>query len=114
MEELSKSDKRNAREIIKKGMHEEFRRGMESFYKLLEAWRKTTNEDQEHYAELYGSVKDFDKQIARRYDGLRNSMLLDVLSVQLNDGLIEKADLDPLTPGTKERVINWAGVSSKG
>jgi hypothetical protein len=112
MEELSKSDKRNAREIIKKGMHEEFRRGMESFYKLLTTWRETKNEDQVHYGELYGAVKDFDKQIARRYDGLRNSTLLDVLSAQLNDGLIEKADLELLSTETKERVIRWADVVS--
>lgn len=108
MEELSKSDKRVAREVISKGMHEEFRRGMESFYKLLETWRKTTNEDQLHYAELYGAVKDFDKQIARRYDGLRNSMLLNILSWQLRDGLIAETDLDSLSAETKARVVRWA------
>lgn len=52
--ELSKNDKRNSREIISKGMHEEFRRGMGSFHGLLEIWRKTKDEDQLHYAELYG------------------------------------------------------------
>nr|WP_294949899.1 hypothetical protein [uncultured Mucilaginibacter sp.] len=108
MEELSKSDKRNAREIIIKGMHEEFRRGMESFYKLLEVWRTTTNEDQLHYAELYGSVKDFNKQIAWRYDGLKNSGLVDVLTGQLREHLIEEGDLNSLSDETRACVIRWA------
>lgn len=46
-----------------------------------------------------------------RYDGLRNSALLDVLAAQLRYGLIDKTDLDILSEETKAQIISWASAT---
>ncbi len=110
MEELSKKDKRALREIIAKGMHQEFKAGMESFDAIMQQWRRNTaiTGHQEHYADLYGAVMKFNKHIARRYDNLKNSNLLFVSAAQIAEGSTSEADLEGLSDDTKNDILKIA------
>ncbi|WCT13119.1 hypothetical protein [Mucilaginibacter jinjuensis] len=103
--DLSKKDKKAAREIIAKGMHAEFQRGMQHFDIIMQKWRESKDEDQIHYAELYGEVRQFDKRIAFRYDRLSGSIYLDTIIIQIIEKLIDLSDLNLLSTETQEYII---------
>ncbi len=91
--ELSKSDKRIARTIIEKGLLNEFTKGLNKADKILNDWKQGKSDVRESYHALFKHITGFDKGIARRYDGMRNSDLLDIILQQLNENLIDKQDL---------------------
>jgi len=74
--ELSKREKKLARELIEKGLREEFKRGMLSFDVILQQWKNEDGDVKENYYKIFNAVTDFDKQIARRYDGMTGSKYL--------------------------------------
>ncbi len=54
--ELSKKDKKIAREIIARGLNKELKRGLLEFEAILQEWRSTSGDNKEFYHKLYGSV----------------------------------------------------------
>jgi hypothetical protein len=91
--ELSKPDKKKARAIIEKGLMKEFERGLNQADAILSNWKQGKGDNREAYHALYKHITQFDKGIARRYDGLGNSYLIDIIIQQLNENLIEQQDL---------------------
>jgi len=107
--ELSKSDKRTARDIIKKGMLAEIQRGLHQAGEILQRWKAEQGNPQEAYHELYQHISTFDKGIAQRYDGLKNDTLLYVLVWQVREGLVDRQELDALSEDGKvaaERILS--------
>lgn len=92
--ELSKSDKRIARTIIQKGLMNEFAKGLNKADKILNDWKQGKGDARESYHALFKHISGFDKEIGRRYDGMSNFDLVFVVVAQLNEGLIEKQDLE--------------------
>lgn len=103
--ELSKSDKRIARTIIEKGLLNEFVKGLNKADKILNDWKQGKGDVRESYYALFKHISGFDKGIARRYDGMRNSDLLFVVIQQLNEGLIDKQELDSFSEEGKEWIV---------
>jgi hypothetical protein len=95
--ELSKSDKRIARTLIEKGLMNEFEKGLNKADKILTNWKQGKGDARESYHALFKHISGFDKGIARRYDGMSNSMLMFIVIQQLNEGLIDKEDLKPFS-----------------
>jgi hypothetical protein len=81
--ELSKKDKRIAREIIAKGLDEDFKRGMLEFETILQKWRSESGDNREYYSQLYGSV-----------------------AWQLRDKLIDTSELDALNTEVKDYLLH--------
>ncbi|CAN5143451.1 hypothetical protein BH09BAC6_BH09BAC6_24800 [soil metagenome] len=106
--ELSKRDKKIVKALIDKAMHEEFRIGMEGFDAILKKWRDTNSGHQQHYHKLFSDVYDFDKHIARRYDGLTGSRYYFTLAMQVAEGLIDEKELDELSAEVRDGLILWA------
>lgn len=111
--ELSKSDKKAARAIIEKGLQQEFASGLQQFSDILGKWDKNAPDHRETYHQLYTSVKEFDKHIARRYDDMRGSDYLYIIVAQLNDALINDADLINLSPETKNAIKRMSSIQSE-
>ena len=110
MLELSKREKKIARELIEKGLREEFKRGMLSFDAILQQWKNENGDVKENYYKIFTAVKDFDKQIARRYDGLSGSRYLDTVIGQLADELYDISEIEEFRPEVKEtmlRSLKW-------
>jgi hypothetical protein len=87
--ELTKSQKKTAREIIEKGLQKEFEKGLSDADKILTDWKNNpTPNNADSYHALFKSIHDFDKKIASRYDGMTGSSYLLVIIGQLRDGFI--------------------------
>jgi len=104
-QELSKEDRKIVRELIDKGMTEEFKRGMENFDSLLQQWRSNPGDHREHYANLYGTIRDFNKHIAWQYDNMKGSHIVSVLEYQLSNDVLELSVLDVLSTEVKNELL---------
>jgi hypothetical protein len=96
--ELSKADKKAAREIIEKGLQQEFADGLNKAYSILGNWKTNRKNNRETYHALYAHIRDFDKQIARRYDNMTGSKYLFIIAGQIIDEAVDESDLINLSP----------------
>ena len=106
--ELSKKDKRIARELIEKGLPKEFQQGLQKFDDILQKWKNGQQDNRDAYDVLYKTVRDFDKHIARRYDNMKGSTYLLILATQLADKLISEGDLAEMNPDARNAIISRA------
>jgi hypothetical protein len=108
--ELSKKDKRVAREIIEAGLQKEFAKGLFDADTILTEWKNKATGNREAYHSLYQQITGFDKHIARRYDNMKGSTYLFIIAAQLIDGIIAENDLDELSPEAKQAVIRITSI----
>jgi|GEM_PF-163950 len=103
--ELSKKEKKIARELIEKGLQAEFRQCLESIDLILQRWKDKETNGEDSYRSLYKTVKDFDKHIVGRYDRLSGSMYVFVLAGLLHDKLISEDDLNEMEEAVRNGVL---------
>ena len=92
--EFSKSERAKARELLKKALEIEFAMGLQKFDKILEDWKYRKTETRESYYAIFQEVKDFDKHIAWRYDGVRNDDLEFIIIQLFNENILTEKDLE--------------------
>ncbi len=109
MFELTKAEKRYARELIAKCLEKEFKDGLESFGEIIEKFKKG-KDVKESYYEMFSAVKDFDKHIVRRYDDQRNSQLLHIILSLHQDKYLTDSDLENFEPDTKMVFSRWISM----
>jgi hypothetical protein len=109
--QLSKTDKKIVRALLDKGKAAEFKWGMQSFDTVLQAWRNEADNHQDNYYKIFNAVRDFDKQIARRYDGMTGSKFLLVLAGQVYDKFIDEAELEPLSPEVRDFILRIVRIN---
>lgn len=103
--ELSKKDKKIARQIIEKGLQKEFADGLTAADSVLCDWKNKSTGNRDAYHLLYKTITDFDKHIARRYDRMSGSNYLFIIAAQLHDGVIDEKDLEELSEYARDAVI---------
>jgi len=108
--DLSKQDKKTAREIIEAGLQKEFAKGLFDADTILTEWKTQKITNREAYHALYKQLTGFDKHIARRYDNMKGSTYLFIIAAQLSDGIISENDLNEFSPGVKQAIILIAGI----
>ncbi len=91
--ELSKKEKKLAREIIEMGLQKEFAKGLSDADTILSKWKNRTQNNREAYHLLYNHIIDFDKHIAKRYDRITGSNYIFIIAAQLYDSIITEDDL---------------------
>ena len=101
---LTKKDRKVARSIIEKGLLQEFANGLTQFDGILQQWKDQSMDTREAYQKMYSKVRTFDKHIAQRYDGMKGSNYLTIISLQLYDKVIAEDDIDELSEESQERV----------
>lgn len=102
--ELSKTDKKNAREIIETGLQKEFAIGLFGADTIIEGWKNKSKSNREAYHGLCKYMIDLDKKIARRYDGMTGSTYIFVLAGQLNEGIISAEDLNVFSEEIQQAI----------
>jgi hypothetical protein len=102
--ELSKADKKVAREVIEKGLQNEFKINLEKFSRVLKDWESNPVDNREIYYKLYKKVIKFDKHLEHRYEGITGSKYLFIVAAQLVDGVISKEDLEPFSEEVKQKI----------
>jgi hypothetical protein len=103
--ELTKREKKLARELIEKGLQEEFKRGLTNFDAILQEWKTDSGDIRPHYYKIFNAVKDFDKHIARRYDNMKGSTYLNIVAGQLVDDLYDVSEVDSFDEPAKNRIL---------
>ena len=105
--ELTKAEKKTAREIIERGLRREMEANLQELHTLLSRWKENGSDVKETYHKVFGKVTDFDKHIARRYDDLSGSQYLLCILGQYRDGVITAEDLTGLLPETTAVIKRW-------
>jgi hypothetical protein len=102
--ELSKANKKAARQIIEIGLQNEFRNGLTIAAAVIKEWESKGGDNKEYYYSLYSKIKDFDKHIARRYDAMKSSDYLFIMAAQLREGFITESDLAHLSEDVRQQI----------
>jgi hypothetical protein len=105
--ELSKREKKIARVIIDKGVDAEFTAGIEKAKQVIAEWENGGLTNRESYHKLYSPVKEHDKRISKRYDGLTGSRYLVTVAVILFDGQITEDDIKDFSDEAKQSIYSW-------
>ena len=105
--ELPKKDKKIARQLMDKGLLIEFEQGLKQFDAILQEWKAGNIETKETYYQIFSAVKDFDKHIARRYDGIGGSRYLETVIAQLADDLYDISEVDGFSPDVKADTLRF-------
>ncbi|MDL2282325.1 hypothetical protein LJC44_04340 [Parabacteroides sp. OttesenSCG-928-G06] len=104
--ELSKSQKKIARELIGDSLQKECGRFIEEVKVFIPNQEQESKNPHEIYLNLYKKVKSFDKHIARRYDDLRGTTYYRILVGLLLDEIITSEDLNRFDEEMKNRLLN--------
>ncbi|MEI6752401.1 MAG: hypothetical protein WCK78_04465 [Paludibacter sp.] len=91
--ELSKKDKKVARDVIELGLQREIESGLSKADAILQAWKTKAKDNKETYHQLYKHIITLDKHIARRYDDITGSRYLLTIIGQMRDNVIHDEDL---------------------
>ena len=105
--ELSKSDKKNARILMDKGILKEIEICNASVLAILTDWKNDKNETRETYGKVYEIVKKNDKYIASNYDGISGIQYFDTVLNLYCKGLVTEEDLKPFSETIRERLITF-------
>lgn len=85
----------------------EFEKGLRSFDAILQKWKADGGELRETYHRIFAAVKEFDKHIARRYDGIVGARYLETVVEQLADELYEISEIDSFNTEVKEDTLRF-------
>jgi len=91
--ELSKKDNRAARDIIEKGVQREFANGLNEANAVIQKWKNNHLGNREAYHLLFKKITDFDKHIARRYDGMSGSRYFITIENLFAEEIITEEDI---------------------
>ena len=109
--EITKSEKKLARQIIEKGLQIEYKKGLEQQSEIIERWKSGNSDTKDSYLKLYQSVTSYDKYIAKRYDDMRGSKYLFIIAAQLADGIITLEEIEKFSIDTKNRLLILSGIN---
>ncbi|MBE5317796.1 hypothetical protein IM793_01395 [Pedobacter sp. MR2016-19] len=103
--DFSKADNKVARKLFEVALQRELKKEMQAFSEILDQWKTQQPEDNKaDYYKIFTAVTDFDKHIARRYDGMRNSWFFDTVIAMLVDKTITTADLEDFSEEAKGEI----------
>lgn len=108
--ELTKKERKIAREIIEIGLLKEFSNGLLEADKVLNDWKNNSMNNRDAYHLLYQKIKHFDKHIARRYDGMTGSKYFYIIIAQLADGTISENELEKFPDAIKQKIKFFADL----
>jgi hypothetical protein len=76
----------------------------------LNDWKNNSTNNRDAYHLLYQKIKNFDKHIARRYDGMTGLKYLYIIVAQLADGIISENELEDFPDAIKQKIKFLADV----
>ncbi len=92
--DLSKQEKKIAREIIEIGLQRELAQGLSEADAILTEWKNKEMDNKAAYHKLYKMIDEFDKHIGLRYDRMTGSTYLIAIAGQLKEKYISEKELE--------------------
>jgi hypothetical protein len=108
--ELSKSQKKIARQIIEMGLQREYENGIAKIDDVIEIWKSGKLDNKNAYLEMYRKLIQHDKHIARRYNGMTGSKYLLIIIGQLADEVIAFDEIEEFDDEVKEVINKWMDI----
>lgn len=112
--ELTKREKKLARELIDKSIENEFETGLKEAEAIMAEWKKGRLTGRIAFHKLRDHLNDFRRYLARRYDGLRESDYFDVITAIFKDGYLTEEDIKDFSEQAKQemkrRITYWKEV----
>ncbi len=108
--ELSKSEKKIARRIMDKGIDNHYHRALSDVKTIIQNWEAgkiPSNHDA--YMKLYQKVKKNDTNIGKIYNDKGGSRWVEVISLQLADGVITVEDLSEFDEKLQNTILVLGG-----
>ena len=107
---LSKKEKAVLRQLIEKGVQAEYKNALEDAAAIIQKWQNNELTGREAYQELFKSIKENDKFIARRYDHVTGSHYVSTVVGIYRDKQISDEDLSELTDDLREYIKRIAAI----
>jgi hypothetical protein len=107
MIELTKSQKKQVRALIEKGLLRDYTDGVKRVKAICDSFTEGASDPKEYYHKLYATLSAKDKDIARRYNDLRGSQYLLHVIMLLGDEVLTKDDLQSLDTELKTMLIQF-------
>lgn len=108
--ELTKPQKKIARRVMDKGIENHYKRGLTSAEEIIQKWRKDKLSITDAYMQLYKSVQRIDKHIGKVYNDKGGSRWVEIMAIQLSDGVISVSDLDEFDQELQDIIILFSGI----
>lgn len=81
--------------------------------KILESRKSGKKSHSDSYYALYKHIQDFDKHLTDRYDDMKGSTYLFIIAGQITDGIVNKNELQKLSPEACELVVRILNVGDE-
>jgi hypothetical protein len=111
MPELTKSDKKILRAAIDIGLQKDFVTAITELDAVITQWKEKHLDKRDAYQSLNKTMKDNDKFIARRYDGLTGSRYSLLVCVLYTEGSVLDANLEGLSEETRNKIMHYKYLS---
>lgn len=107
--QLSKSQKKIARIVMDKGLDNHYNKALKDAESILLKWRGGAFENNsEAYMNLFKSIRRNDRNIAAIYDDKGGSRWVEVMAMQLADGVITIEDLSDFEPEVIDAIVTMS------
>jgi hypothetical protein len=109
--ELSKPGKKIARKVMDKGLDNHYIKALKAVQTIIAKWEKGGFEsNRDAYMELYTTVDKNNNNIARIYDNKGGSRWVEVMGMQLAQGVITMEDISEFDEDVKNAIMIWSGL----
>lgn len=105
--ELTKKEKKLARELIEKGVQAEYRITLEKVKQVVTEWESGKTDNRDSYQKLYKTVIEQNSHIAKRYDRISGSNYIMTVAVILFDKQITEEEINDFSEEAKEEILRW-------
>lgn len=110
--ELSKSQKKIARQIIELGLQREYENGIIEIDNIIGKWKAGKSDNRNTYLDIYKKLIAHDKHIGRRYDHMTGSNYLLIILGQLADKVITLDEISEFNDDVKGIISRWIELSN--
>ncbi len=108
MYELTKKEKKRAREIFSISIEKEFEAALKNSEIIIAKWKNNTSTSREIFHEIHIYLDNLLKHLQSRYDDLRPSNYLLSLAGVLKDGYIMEDELRNFSAESKEIIKRYS------
>ena len=108
--ELTKSQKKIARQIIEKGLQKEYVDGIIELDNIISKWKIKKLANRDAWFELYDNLTKHDDHLSNRYDNMGGSKYLYVIAGQLASGVINRYNLTDFDEDVISDILLLNGI----
>jgi hypothetical protein len=109
--QLSNSQKKIARKVMDKGLDNHYKKALSDVKTIIQKWDNGGFEsNRDAYIKLFKTVDSNENNIARLYNDKGGSRWVELMSSQLNQGVITLEDISEFDEELQSTILAWSGL----